>query len=156
MFVVVVIIQKWWNPPFQVFLGNKTFCHSTDSGIGCCPQTLFSLVKERMIESVQESTPRQSHCIGTTRSAPLPPLLPVVIICSVALVMHNVSLASWLVTGVDLSSVCAVQVGRGGAGGGGIGQCFSTFVRPQPGKFFLHKTRARSQQILLVNTFPAF
>ena len=23
-------------------------------------------------------------------------------------------------------------------------QCFSTFVRPQPGKFFFHKTRARS------------
>ena len=26
-------------------------------------------------------------------------------------------------------------------------QCFSTFVRPRPGKLFLHKTRARSQQI---------
>jgi len=26
-------------------------------------------------------------------------------------------------------------------------QCFSAFVRPQPGKFFFHKTRARSQQI---------
>ena len=26
-------------------------------------------------------------------------------------------------------------------------QCFSTFVRPRPGKFFFHKTRARSQQI---------
>ena len=26
-------------------------------------------------------------------------------------------------------------------------QCFSTFVRPRPGKFFSHKTRARSQQI---------
>jgi hypothetical protein len=27
-------------------------------------------------------------------------------------------------------------------------QCFSTFVRPQPGKFFFYKTRARSQQII--------
>ena len=26
-------------------------------------------------------------------------------------------------------------------------QCFSTFVRPRPGKFFFQKTRARSQQI---------
>ena len=26
-------------------------------------------------------------------------------------------------------------------------QCFSIFVRPRPGKFFFHKTRARSQQI---------
>jgi hypothetical protein len=26
-------------------------------------------------------------------------------------------------------------------------RCFSTFVRPRPGKFFFHKTRARSQQI---------
>jgi len=26
-------------------------------------------------------------------------------------------------------------------------QCFSTFVRPRPGKFFFHKTRARSEQI---------
>jgi len=26
-------------------------------------------------------------------------------------------------------------------------QCFSTFMRPQPGKFFFYKTRARSQQI---------
>ena len=28
-----------------------------------------------------------------------------------------------------------------------IDQCFSTFVRPRPGKFFFHKTRTRSQQI---------
>ena len=28
-----------------------------------------------------------------------------------------------------------------------IEQCFSTFIRPRPGKFFFHKTRARSQQI---------
>ena len=28
-----------------------------------------------------------------------------------------------------------------------IEQCFSTFVRPRLGKFFFHKTRARSQQI---------
>ena len=28
-----------------------------------------------------------------------------------------------------------------------IDQCFSTFVRPRPGKLFFHKTRARSQQI---------
>ena len=26
-------------------------------------------------------------------------------------------------------------------------QCFSTFVKPRPGKFFFYKTRARSQQI---------
>jgi len=26
-------------------------------------------------------------------------------------------------------------------------QCFPTFVRPRPGKFFFHKTRPRSQQI---------
>jgi len=87
----------------------------------CCPQILFSLVKERMVESVQESIPRPSHCIGTTRYAPLPPLLPVVI-CSVAFVMQNVSLVTWLVTGFEPSSVCAMQVGRGGAEGwGGIG-----------------------------------
>jgi hypothetical protein len=29
-----------------------------------------------------------------------------------------------------------------------LGQCFSTFVRPRPGKFFFYKTRARSQQII--------
>jgi hypothetical protein len=28
-----------------------------------------------------------------------------------------------------------------------LDQCFSTFVRRRPGKFFFHKTRARSQQI---------
>jgi len=28
-----------------------------------------------------------------------------------------------------------------------LNQCFSTFVRPRPGKFFFHKTRTRSQQI---------
>jgi len=28
-----------------------------------------------------------------------------------------------------------------------LDQCFSTFVRPRPNKFFFHKTRARSQQI---------
>ena len=28
-----------------------------------------------------------------------------------------------------------------------IDQCFSAFVRPRPGKFLFHKTRARSQQI---------
>ena len=30
---------------------------------------------------------------------------------------------------------------------GDIGQCFSTFVRPRPGKFFFYKKRAQSQQI---------
>jgi hypothetical protein len=30
-----------------------------------------------------------------------------------------------------------------------LNQCFSTFVRPRPGKFFFQKTRARSQQIYL-------
>jgi len=33
------------------------------------------------------------------------------------------------------------------AGSSGLRQCFSTYVRPQPGKFFFHKTRARSQHI---------
>ena len=28
-----------------------------------------------------------------------------------------------------------------------VDQCFSTFVRPRPGKFFFYKTRARPQQI---------
>ena len=28
-----------------------------------------------------------------------------------------------------------------------VDQCFSTFVRPRPGKFFFYKTTARSQQI---------
>jgi hypothetical protein len=28
-----------------------------------------------------------------------------------------------------------------------LDQCFSTFVRPRPGKFFFHKARARYQQI---------
>jgi len=32
-------------------------------------------------------------------------------------------------------------------------QCFSTFVRPRPGKFFIHKTRAQSQQIHSSVTF---
>ena len=31
----------------------------------------------------------------------------------------------------------------------GLDQCFSTFVRPRPGKFFFHKMRVRSQQIYL-------
>ena len=30
---------------------------------------------------------------------------------------------------------------------GAIDQCFSNFVRPQPGKSFFHKKRGRSQQI---------
>jgi hypothetical protein len=29
----------------------------------------------------------------------------------------------------------------------GVVQCFSTFVRPRPGKLFFYKTRVRSQQI---------
>jgi hypothetical protein len=37
-----------------------------------------------------------------------------------------------------------------------IVQCFSTFVRPRPGKFFYHKTRARSQQIYSSVTFHFF
>jgi hypothetical protein len=35
-----------------------------------------------------------------------------------------------------------------GLGTMGLDQCFSTFVRPRPGKFFFCKTRARSQQII--------
>jgi hypothetical protein len=34
------------------------------------------------------------------------------------------------------------------AAAGGLEQRFPTFVRPRPGKFFLYKTRARSQQIV--------
>ena len=37
-----------------------------------------------------------------------------------------------------------------------IVQCFSTTVRPRPGKFFILKTGARSQQIYSLNTFPIF
>jgi hypothetical protein len=33
-----------------------------------------------------------------------------------------------------------------------LDQCFSTFVRPRPGKFFFYKTRARSQQIVGLQT----
>jgi hypothetical protein len=29
-----------------------------------------------------------------------------------------------------------------------VAQCFLTFVRPRPGKFFFYKTRARFQQII--------
>ena len=35
-------------------------------------------------------------------------------------------------------------------------QCFSTFVRPRPGKFFFHKTRAQSQQIYSSVLFQFF
>jgi len=38
----------------------------------------------------------------------------------------------------------------------GLQQCFSTFVRPLPGKFFFHKTRARSQQIYSTVPFQFF
>jgi len=38
----------------------------------------------------------------------------------------------------------------------GIAQCFSTFVRPRPGKLFFHKTRARSQQIYSSVPFQFF
>jgi hypothetical protein len=34
------------------------------------------------------------------------------------------------------------------AGLGHLGQCFPTFVRPVPGKFFFYKTTARFQQII--------
>jgi hypothetical protein len=38
-----------------------------------------------------------------------------------------------------------------------IHHCFSTFVRPRRGKFFFHKTRARSVPTNVpVNTFPIF
>jgi len=37
-----------------------------------------------------------------------------------------------------------------------IERCFSTFVRPRPGKFFFYKTRARSQQIYSLVTFQFF
>ena len=37
-----------------------------------------------------------------------------------------------------------------------LGQCFATFVRPRPGKFFFHKTRTRSQQIYSSIPFQFF
>ena len=37
-----------------------------------------------------------------------------------------------------------------------LDQCFSTFVRPRPGKFFFHKTSARSQQIYSSVPFQFF
>jgi hypothetical protein len=37
-----------------------------------------------------------------------------------------------------------------------LGQCFATFVRPRPGKFFFYTTRARGPTNLLVNKFPIF
>jgi hypothetical protein len=40
--------------------------------------------------------------------------------------------------------------------GGAVGQCFSTFVRPRPGKLVFYKTRARGPTNLLINTFPIF
>ena len=113
MFVAVVFIQKWWNLHFQGLLGNKTFCHSTGSGIDCCPQILFSLVKEKMIESVQESIPRLSHCIGTTLYTPLPPLL---------VWLSTLWTCLWflgLLLVLSRVVLCAVQVGRWAAGGGG-------------------------------------
>jgi len=39
---------------------------------------------------------------------------------------------------------------------GRLNQCFSTLVRPRPGKFLFHKTRARSQQIYLLVYFQIF
>jgi hypothetical protein len=39
---------------------------------------------------------------------------------------------------------------------GTLEQCFPTFVRPRPGKFFVYKTRALGPTNLLVNTFPIF
>ena len=39
---------------------------------------------------------------------------------------------------------------------GCVYQCFSTLVRPRPGKFFFHKTRARSQQIYSSVPFQFF
>jgi len=52
-------------------------------------------------------------------------------------------------------------VGREWVSGGdqsdyALGQCFSTFGRPRPGKFFFHKTRARSQQIYSSVPFQIF
>jgi len=37
-----------------------------------------------------------------------------------------------------------------------VDQCFSTFVRPRPGKFFFHKMRARSKQIYSSIPFQFF
>ena len=39
------------------------------------------------------------------------------------------------------------KTGSPSRSGCNLHQCFSTFVRPRPGKFFFHKTRVRSQQI---------
>jgi len=41
-------------------------------------------------------------------------------------------------------------------GNNSLAQCFSTVVRARPGKFFFHKTRARSQQIYSSIPFQLF
>ena len=47
---------------------------------------------------------------------------------------------TWRTDGAeDILYECCIQ--------DGVVQCFSTFVRPRPGKYFFHKKRARSQQI---------
>jgi len=66
--------------------------------------------------------------------------------------IHNfyyLSLTSWIIPVVqEMFQITVVPPKRLAAtGGGSLDQCFSTFVRPRPGKFFFHKTRARSQQI---------
>jgi len=48
------------------------------------------------------------------------------------------------------------EVSLAGSTDGALYQCFSDFVRPRPGKFFFHKTRARSQQIYSSVPFQFF
>ena len=47
----------------------------------------------------------------------------------------------------SFSSPDIIRAKQDEMGGTGIGQCFSTFVRPRSGKGFFHKTRALAQQI---------
>jgi hypothetical protein len=51
-------------------------------------------------------------------------------------------------TDVSVASICILSYT--------VTQPFSKFVRPQPGKFFFHKTRARSQQIYSSVPFQFF
>jgi hypothetical protein len=39
---------------------------------------------------------------------------------------------------------------------GALDQCFSTFVRPRPGKFFFLKDEGPVPTNLLINSFPIF
>jgi hypothetical protein len=53
-------------------------------------------------------------------------------------------------------SVMTLQHMKGLCASDPVKQCFSTFVRPRPGKLFFYKMRARGPTNLLINTFPFF